>query len=258
MYQLNLNLFLTFFWLFLTAFLLLFGIWILIDCQCNISLFNFFIKHFNLSMKLDKQGSIPKSYSYHFYLIGLVINLILFVFHISFVFLFIFVLCHLGRRLYECLYIQQYRSKMTLFEYLFELIHYPCVGLTIIADYQYSYTNLSLCKYLFGVILFVYASYFQYHSHLTLAKLLRNSNEFYPIPNGYWIFEYLTSPNVLLEFVIYFSILIASHRTSAMTSLIVWIFVRQTFTALFNHRWYLRYYRNSYPSKRCALIPFLI
>lgn len=224
----------------------------------HISLFDFFIKHFNLSIKLNRQGSIPKSYYYYCFLIGLVINVILFLFHISFLFLFIFFLCHLCRRLYECLYIQHYQSKMTIIEYLFELIHYPCVGLTIIADYKYSYTNLNLYKYLFGVILFSYASYFQYHSHLTLAKLNRNSEQIYPIPVGHWIFEYISSPNVLLEFVIYLSILIASHRTSAMASLIVWIFVKQTFSALFKHRWYLRYYQNSYPSKRCALIPFLI
>jgi hypothetical protein len=43
-----------------------------------------------------------------------------------------------------------------------------------------------------------------------------------------------------------------------MASLIVWVFVNQALSALLNHRWYCRHYKDLYPAKRCALIPFIL
>jgi len=258
MIELNLNLLITFFWLFLSAIILLPGIWLLIDCKINLSIINIILQRFYPYDKLKDHGFIPKSYFLHFYLIGLLINLILFIFHLSFFLLFIIFILHLLRRLYECLYIHKYNSKINFLHYFFGLIHYPCVGLTIIIDYKYPYTNINIFKYLFALILFFNASYIQYNVHLTLAKLIRNQNETYPIPNGYWLFNYFSSPNYIAEIFIYISFLIASHRTSAMASLIVWVFVNQSLSALLNHRWYCRHYKELYPSNRCALIPFII
>lgn len=258
MWEWNLNLLITFFWLSLSAGILLPGIWSLIDCKINHSIINLILQRFSHYDKLTNHGFIPKSYFLHFYLIGLVINLILFLFHLSFFLLFILFILHLFRRLYECLYIQKYTSNINFFSYLFGLIQYPCIGLTIIIDYKYSYTNINILKYFFALILFFNASYIQYNIHLTLANLKRYENEIYPIPNGYWLFNYLTSPNYIAEIFIYISFFIASHRTSAMASLIIWVFVNQTLSALLNHRWYRRYYKQLYPTKRCALIPFIL
>jgi hypothetical protein len=258
MLELNLNLLMTFFWLSLSAGLLLPGIWFLIDGKINLSIINFILQRFDHYGKLTNNGLISKSYFLYFYLFGLLINLIFFVFHLSFFLLFLIFLLHLSRRLYECIYIQKFTSKMNFLQILFGFIHYPCVGLTIIIDYQYPYTNIQFWKYLFALILFFNASYIQYNVHLTLAKLIRCENDIYPIPNGYWIFNYLSCPNIIAEIFIYLSFLIASHRTSAMTALIVWVFVNQSLSALLNHRWYCRYYKELYPSKRCALIPFIL
>jgi 3-oxo-5-alpha-steroid 4-dehydrogenase 3 len=254
----NLNLLLTFFWLILSAGILLPGIWLLIDCKINLSIINLILPRFYSYDKLTNHGWIPKSYFLHFYLIGLIINLIFFLFHLSFFLLFIIFILHLSRRLYECLYIHKYHSKITISHYFFGLIHYPCVGLTIIIDYKYSYSNINFSRYFFALFLFFNASYIQYNVHLTLAKLARCPNEIYPIPNGYWLFNYFSCPNYLAEILIYISFFIASHRTSAMAALIVWVFVNQSLSALFNHRWYCRYYKELYPSNRCALIPFIL
>ena len=258
MWELNLNLFVTFFWLSLSAGLILPGIWFLIDCKINLWMINFILQRFDHYDKLTSYGLISKSYFLHFYLFGLLINLLFFLFHLSFVFLFILFLLHLARRLYECLYIQKFTSKINFLHIVFGFIHYPCVGVTIIIDYQYSYTNMQFWSYFFALLLFFNASYIQHNVHLTLAKLIRTDNAVYPIPNGYWIFNYLSCPNTIAEIFIYLSFFIASHRTSAMAALIVWVFVNQSLSALLNHRWYCRYYKDSYPSNRYALIPFIL
>lgn len=259
MHEWNLNLLITFFWLSLSSILLLSGVWLLIDCQINLKTINIILKYLNIPGKLTNQGFIPKSYFIYIYLIGLLTNFILFLYHLSYFFLFIIFILHLFRRSYECLYIHKFHanSKVNFLHYFFGLIHYPCVGLTIITDYKYSYTNMNFIKYLFGLTLFLYASYIQYNVHLTLARMNRNKNNTYSIPDGYWIFHYLSCPNYITEIIIYISLLIASHRTSAMASLFIWMFVNQSLLALLNHRWYKNYYKELYPANRCVLIPFI-
>jgi hypothetical protein len=249
--EINLNLLLTFFWLSLSAGIILLGIWLLIDCQINLSIINIILQNFYTSDKTPNYSDIPKSYFVHFYIIGILINFILFLNHLSSFFLFIIFLFYLSRRLYESLYIYKSKvhTKINFLHYLFGLIYYPCVGLTILIDKKYSYTNISLIKYFLALILFFNANYIQHHVHLTLAK-----NNSYPILNDYWIFNYFSSPNSITEIFIYMSFLIASHRTSAMTSLCVWVFLNQSLSALLNQRWYGRYY----PSNRYALIPFIL
>ncbi|CAF2399984.1 unnamed protein product [Rotaria sp. Silwood2] len=258
MFEWNLNLLITFFWLSLSAIILLSGIWLLIDCHINFSIINIILRRLYLHNKLINQGNIPKSYYIHFYIIGFIINFILFLSHLSYFLLFILFILHIIRRLYECIYINKYRSKINFVYYFYGLIHYPCVGLTIIIDYKYPYTNINIQKYFFGLIIFFYASYVQYNIHITYIKMKRLQNELYPIPYGYWIFNYFSCPNYIAEIFIYSSFFIASHRTSAMASLFIWIFVNQSLSALLNHQWYYRHYKELYPSNRCALIPFII
>ena len=246
MWEWNLNFFITFFWLFLSAGLLLLGMWFLLDSQMDLSRMNPILQYLNFYDKLSNNGLISKWYFLHIYLLGLVINFFLFFSHLSYFLLFILFLLHLIRRLYECLYVHQFTGNVNLLYYLIGLIHYPCVGLTIITDYNYSSNKIHLSKYFLALILFFLASYIQYHVHLTLAKFIRNEQ-----PTGYW----LSSPNSIAEIFIYLSFLLASHRTSAMTALMVWVFVNQSFSTLLNHRWY---YRDFYPLKRSALIPFIL
>ncbi|UJR36322.1 hypothetical protein I4U23_029050 [Adineta vaga] len=250
--ELNLNLFLTFSWLFLSASLLLFGTWVLIDCQINYSIINRILQYFYLKEKPAKQCDISKSYFINFYIIALCINLILFLLNFSSFLLFLLFLLHISRRLYECIYVHQYSFQTTIdyFYYFLRLFHYPCVGFTIIIDYKYSSTNLTIFNYFLALILFFNASYIQYNVHLTLAKQLHS------IPNHYWLFNSFTCPNSLAEIAIYISFYIASYRTSAMASLMLWIFLNQSLSTLLSHRWY--YNHKSYSTKRCILIPFIL
>lgn len=255
MWEWNLNLLVTFFWLFLSAGLLLLGMWFLIDCSIDRSQINPLLQYFNFFDRLSNNGLISKCYFLHIYLLGLVINFFFFLSHLSYFLLYLLFLLHLIRRLYECLYIHQFTGKVNLFYYLIGLIHYPCVGLTILIDYNYSSNKIHPGKYLLGLILFLLSSYIQYHIHLTLAKITRDETLEYSIPKVYWIFKYFSSPNSIAEIFIYLSFLLASHRTTSMTALIVWVFINQSFSIVLNHRWY---YRDVHPLKRCTLIPFIL
>ena len=143
---------------------------------------------------------------------------------------------------------------MNFLNYIFGLIHYPCVGLTIIADDKYAYTNMTIKKYLFALILFFSASYIQYNVYLTW--ILKNSyqNETNSILNNCWIVKKFLYLYYITENFIYISLFIASHRTSAMASLAVWVFVNHTLSVLLNYQ----YYRGEHPSTRYTIVPFIL
>ncbi|CAF1369179.1 unnamed protein product [Adineta steineri] len=50
----------------------------------------------------------------------------------------------------------------------------------------------------------------------------------------------------------------ANHRTLCFLSLTIWVIVNQCLSALLTHRWYCQHYQQLYPSKRCAIIPFIL
>jgi 3-oxo-5-alpha-steroid 4-dehydrogenase 3 len=264
----DINILLTFFWLFLSAGVLVPGIWLLIDGKTNLTIINLILQRFYLFGKLKNEKKtktkiftdIPKSYFLHFYLLGLIINIPLMIFSRVAIILFTIFICHMLRRLYECFYIHQFgsNSTMSLIHYLIGLIHYPLVGLTILIDRKYSNQNPSLFNYFFAILLFLIASYIQYQVHLILGKIQRTEKENYPIPNGYWAFEYFSCPNYITEIFLYISFLLISHRTSCFMSLVIWVIVNQCLSALLTQRWYHQHYGQIYPSKRCALIPFIL
>jgi 3-oxo-5-alpha-steroid 4-dehydrogenase 3 len=268
MIEIDVNLFLSFFWLSISAGVLLPGIWLLIDGKTSLTIINIILQRFYLFGKLKNEnknkkkilGDLPKSYFLHFYIIGLLINIPLFLVYQSSFFLYIIFICHMCRRLYECIYVHQFgqNSTMSFIHYIIGLIHYPCVGLTIIIDDQHGDGIISSLNYCLASILFIKASYIQYRVHLTLANNRCTKNENYPIPNGYWPFEYFSCPNYIAEIFIYISFLLVSHRTSCMMSLTIWVIVNQCLSSLLSHRWYRQYYGQMYPLKRRALIPFIL
>ncbi|CAF1383301.1 unnamed protein product [Adineta steineri] len=264
MIEININLLLSLFWLAISVAVLIPGLWLLFDGKTSITIINIILQRFYLFGKLKNEKQIltdvPKSYFRHFYIIGLLINIVLFVFYRSSYVLFIIFICHMFRRLYECIYVHRFsqNASMSFLHYLIGIIHYPLVGLTIITDDKYSSKNISIINYCFALLLFLNASYIQYRVHLTLAQNRRKENENYPIPNGYWAFEYFSCPNYIAEIFIYISFLFLSHRTLCFLSLTIWVIVNQCLSALLTHRWYCQHYQQLYPSKRCAIIPFIL
>lgn len=267
-FQMDWNLIFTLFWLLISAGILVPGLWLLIDGKSPLTLIDVILQRFYVFGKLKNEnpnkrrvlGDVPKSSFLHFYIFGLVINLLLFIIFRSAILLSTLFLCHISRRLYECLYVHRFgsNSTMSVIHYLVGLVHYPFVGLTILVDYQYSDHRPSFFTIGLSVFLFIIASYVQYRVHLTLAKIPRNENEIYPIPDGYWPFQYFSSPNYIAEIVLYISFWLISHHTASFLSLLIWVLINQSLAALLTHRWYRRHYGKEYPSNRYALIPFLV
>ena len=267
--EIDANLVLSLFWLVLSAGVLLPGIWLLTDGKTHVRIIDALLQRFYLFGKLKNQdqstakvlGDVPKRYFSHFYIVGLLINVPLFLTYRSPVLLFTMFTGHMCRRLYECLYVHRFgrNSTMSCIHYLTGAIHYPAVGLTVLVDEAYgaarSSSSVNTCIVL---LLFVNASMVQYHVHCTLAQNRRTENETYPIPKGYWPFDYFSCPNYIAEMFIYIAFLLASHRTSSMMSMTVWVMVNQCLSALLAHRWYRQHYGSTYPSSRRALLPFLL
>ena len=266
------DLILSLFWLSISAGVLLPGIWLLIDGQCQLDLLNVILERFYLFGKLKNTktnrteikfiSDVPKRYFQHFYLVGLLINIPLFICYSSSILLHCLFFFHMCRRLYECFYVHQWNSKsqMSFVHYFIGLIHYPSVGLTIIVDHFYSDENPKFFQIFFALIIFLNASFIQFRVHLTLANQDRTTIDektFYPIPQGYWPFDYFSCPNYIAEMFIYFSFVLLSHHSSSMFSLFIWVIVNQSISSLLTHRWYREHYRSSYPSTRAALIPFV-
>lgn len=258
----------TAFWLILSTGVFIPGLWVLIDGKSRLMIINFILQRFYLFGKLKNENEnkakvfsdVPKRYFLHFYIFGLLINLSLLLFFRSAILLSTIFLCHISRRLYECLYVHRFgsNSTMSLIHYLIGLIHYPFVGFTIIVDYQYNDDQPSWFSICLAVFLFINASYVQYQVHRTLAETRRNESANYPIPNGYWPFQYFSCPNYIAEIILYISFWLISHRTSSFLALLIWVIVNQSLSTLLAHRWYRQHYGNNYPSTRYALIPYLI
>ena len=235
-FHLDSNLLLSLYWLAISAGVLLPGIWLLIEGKCDIILLERFYLFGKLknaeTLKKKLFTDVPKRYFLHFYLVGLLINIPLLIIFRCSIFLSLLFLLHMCRRLYECLFIHQWndRSQMSFIHYFIGLIHYPCVGLTIITDHFYPHRSPAMMEMFVALMIFVSTSSIQYRVHLTLANNRRKTNEqIYPIPTGYWPFDYFSCPNYIAEMFIYLSFLLVSHRSSAMMSLIIWVIVNQSY-----------------------------
>lgn len=253
MFAANANLLLTFAWLSLSAGVLLPGTWLLIGGQLHSPVVNRLLQCVCPRRRSADHGGISKSYFLYFYLVGLVINLSLFVLHLSSFVLFPLFLLHICRRVYECLHMHTdgSQTKVSFLYYFLQLIHYPCVGVTIVVDCKFSYSDLTLSRCFLALIVFFNASYVQHHVRAARAKRT-------PVAHGHWLLDHLTSPNHLAEMLIYVAFYIASYRTSAMAALLVWVFVSQTLSAVLNHRWDCQRDPNVGSTKRYALVPFLL
>lgn len=268
MIELDMNLFVSFMWLCLSAGALLPGIWLLIDGKTNLPMINMFFERLYLFGKLKNENGvkkhilfdIPKSYFLHFYIVGLLVNIPLFFFYGLSSVLCIMLIHHTSQRLYECIFTHKFgpNSRISIIHYLIGIFYYPFAGLTIIIDNIYGHETIPRISYYISIGLFLFASRMQHNAHLILAKADRKKDENYPIPNGYWAFDYFSCPNYIAEILVYIAFLIISNRTSCFMSMTIWVIANQSITALLAHRWYRQHYGETYPSQRAALIPFIL
>lgn len=200
--------------------------------------------------------SVPKKWFLHFYVVGFIYSLAVFVLNGTYSFAALILLIHVSRRCYECLYIHAWRpdSKMHLVAYIVGLVHY------VVLPWNFTIPTLpqscDLPMQVLGAMICLYAQYEQHMHHRLLAKLRREHPSCrYVLPTGR-AFEWIGSPQYLAEIVIYIGFLLLLQSKGA-AALLLWVTSNQVLNAWWAHEWYLNQFDDYKKQKRKALIPYL-
>jgi 3-oxo-5-alpha-steroid 4-dehydrogenase 1 len=127
--------------------------------------------------------------------------------------------------------------------YLFFIAHlYPVQWLTDL-------------RFIFGLILFIIGFFIHVHSDKILNSLRNAAESGYKIPVG-GLFAWVSCPNYLGEIIEWTGWAIATWSVAGF-SFALWTVANLAPRALSHHAWYRSTFKN-YPSKRRALIPFLL
>lgn len=172
------------------------------------------------------------------------------------------------RRLLECVYVNSYSpGTMSIVIYLTGVTFYCFLGLNIVSVMQEKslsfgelWTGLDWYHYLL-IAMFIYSSYKQHVLNNILANLRRNQKgavvtDKHLLPEGD-LFDQVSCPHYLMEILIY-SVYTGMFwwRHSVVNAIWLFVFVNQTFSAYFSHRWYQETFPN-YPKERAPIFPFL-
>ncbi|KAI3381232.1 hypothetical protein SNEBB_010444 [Seison nebaliae] len=108
-----------------------------------------------------------------------------------------------------------------------------------------------------GIIIFIIGFLINMHSDILLIKLRsKSSKTTYSIPTG-GLFKYVSCANYFGECIEWTGYAIASQTFPAI-AFCFFTWANLLPRAVAHHRWYKEKFRESYPSKRKCLIPFLI
>ncbi|ORZ01121.1 3-oxo-5-alpha-steroid 4-dehydrogenase-domain-containing protein [Syncephalastrum racemosum] len=179
------------------------------------------------------------------------------------------IICHLARRAYESMYVEQAsaQARMHVSHYLVGLGFY---GAMVLAAWIEGAVSLGvwpstprapptqMAWRVAGVLLFIYASVHQYRCHAILANL-KKKQKGYVIPRGDW-FEYVVSPHYLADILVYVALcLVNGGRNLTYLCGLVWTVVNLSVTAGESEAWYRktfgREYSAAFPAKRWVILP---
>jgi len=201
---------------------------------------------------------------------------------------------HLIRRVYECIFVHQWKfdSKMHVSAFLLGMFHYfllPLVFVEVPSCWREASTSddavlggerLSqstqwrpMTILVFGFCM--WAQYQQYRHHALLA-LFRSSSSYseaatchgvgiYALPRGGW-FQLVSCPHYLAEILIYLSLTILTelerqpNNDNSFLSwlLLLWVTVNLSVSALESHAWYEQRFPDYSKLGRRAIIPFTL
>ncbi|KAI9124728.1 hypothetical protein K1719_004650 [Acacia pycnantha] len=208
------------------------------------------------------------------------------------VFLLLLMEVQVLRRLYETIYVFNYRpaARMHIMGYFTGLFFYIAAPLSLCCDCVlevYDFTAklvisfivkgkgympetefdfsliLNLCKLgwlpWFGATIFLWGWIHQYRCHTILGSVRKCSKQVdeYVIPHGDW-FELVSSPHYLSEIVIYAGLVVASGGANlTIWLLFVFVVANLAFAAVETHKWYLQKFED-YPCNRYVIIPLVL
>ncbi|TKR75775.1 hypothetical protein L596_017018 [Steinernema carpocapsae] len=179
---------------------------------------------------------------------------------------------HAIRRLVETMVVSVYSdTQMNVLHYLIGLIHYVVLPISVVCEtvgiasrdkFVAHFDELSNLQIL-GIAAFVWFSYHQHQCAQKLAKMRKNhhgniTNYAHGIAYG-GFFDFVSCPHFAYEVLIYLSLFATLGFTGrCFTLILVFVTMNQTIAALITHRWYQERFGEKYPTKRRALIPYLI
>ncbi len=120
---------------------------------------------------------------------------------------------------------------------------------------QYRNINFTEWNFFAGSTIFVIAFVFNQLSDSTLINLRKPGETRYKIPFGY-LFNYVSCPNHLTEFLQWTGFALMAWNLPALTFL-VWTAANLFPRAMEHHKWYKNHFDN-YPKDRKAIIPWII
>jgi 3-oxo-5-alpha-steroid 4-dehydrogenase 1 len=120
---------------------------------------------------------------------------------------------------------------------------------------QYNSAWLGSSHFIVGALLFASGMAINLISDNMLIALRRDGSTGYKIPGGF-LFEYVSSPNLLGEIIEWIGFAVMAWNLPAL-SFAVWTFANLVPRTLNHHHWYRRNFAD-YPANRKAVFPFLL
>jgi 3-oxo-5-alpha-steroid 4-dehydrogenase 1 len=120
---------------------------------------------------------------------------------------------------------------------------------------KYEISWLYSWPFIAGILLFFGGMYINIHADQLLIALRERKENTYYIPKG-WLFQYVSSPNLLGEIIEWTGWALLCWCMPAF-SFALWTLANLLPRALDHHRWYHQYFQD-YPKERKAIFPFVL
>jgi len=111
-------------------------------------------------------------------------------------------------------------------------------------------------RFILGGVIFIAGFMINQAADKKLISLRKGGNDGYFIPRG-GLFNYISCPNFFGEIIEWSGFAIMAWNLSAL-SFAVWTAVNLIPRALDHHKWYKSYFKEEYPARRKAIIPFIV
>ncbi|MBB3187174.1 3-oxo-5-alpha-steroid 4-dehydrogenase [Microbacter margulisiae] len=119
---------------------------------------------------------------------------------------------------------------------------------------HYNATWLGTPHFLIGIILFLTGIFINWKADNILIHLRKPGETEYKIPQG-WLFDFVSSPNLLGEIIEWTGFALMAWNLPAFTFMI-WTWANLIPRARNHHEWYLLHFPN-YPRNRKIILPFM-
>jgi 3-oxo-5-alpha-steroid 4-dehydrogenase 1 len=146
--------------------------------------------------------------------------------------------------------------SMVLMTMIFYTINGYLIGQYFGSLREYSPSWLLDRRFIVGLALFIFGFVINLKSDNILINLRAPGESGYKIPSG-GLFRYVSCPNYFGEIVEWVGFALMTWSLPG-TVYAIWVCLTLFATGIGTHKWYLLYFKETYPKNRKAVVPFLI